>query len=184
MASRSKEEPRSSFLFSQKSWQTNLLQIPQQVHYGEGGPFTRHSAYLSKNLSFRFPGKEALPQGPPYGIPCREMPHHYSLLSFFYQSPRYKNPPPKYQVPLRWKRTKWREMLVSLSPRPPPRIVFRDRCSIPRAPFMQLLKSPLDKPSYRFTNWVCYGKRYLSLEPFLHKLQGPQQGPSLQVPCT
>ena len=102
MAFRSKEEPRSSFLFSQKSWQMNILQIPQQVQYGEGGPFTRHFAYFSKTLSFKFPSKEALPQGPLHGIPCREMPHHYRLPSFIYQNPRSKNPS-KYQVLPGWK---------------------------------------------------------------------------------
>jgi len=35
MASGSKKEPRYTFLFSQKSWQTNPLQVPQQGPYGE-----------------------------------------------------------------------------------------------------------------------------------------------------
>jgi hypothetical protein len=49
-----------SFLFSQKSQQTTALQVLQQGHYGEGGPFTEHFAYLSKTSSFGFPSKGAL----------------------------------------------------------------------------------------------------------------------------
>jgi len=37
-------------------------------------------------------------------------------------------------------------------------------------------KSPVDKPSPRFPKWGPYGKRCQSPEPFLHILQGPQQG--------
>jgi len=49
---------------------------------------------LSKTSSFGFPSKGALPQGPLYGIPRREMPHHYSPPSFIYQSPWCMSPPP------------------------------------------------------------------------------------------
>ena len=102
MASMSKKEPRYTFLFSQKSWQMNSLQVPQQGPYGEGGLFTGHSAYLSKTSSFRFPSNGALPVGLLHGIPHRGMPHHYSPPSFIYQSPQYASPP-TYQVSLGWK---------------------------------------------------------------------------------
>ena len=64
IASGSKKEPRYTLLVSQKSQQTNPLQVPQQGPYGEGGPLTGHFAYLSKTSSFRFPIKGALPPGP------------------------------------------------------------------------------------------------------------------------
>ena len=80
----------------------NPFQVPQQGPYGDGGPFTGHSAYLSKTSSFRFPSKGALPHGPLNAVPRREMPYHYSPPSFIYQSPRYTTPP-TYQVPLGWK---------------------------------------------------------------------------------
>jgi len=52
IASWSKKKPRYALLVSQKSRQTNPLQVPQQGPYGEGGPLTGHFAYLSKlNLS-------------------------------------------------------------------------------------------------------------------------------------
>ena len=89
-----RKEPRYTFLVSQKSQQTNPLQVPQQGPYGEGGPFTGHSASLSKPSSFRFSSKVTLLQGPLLGIPHREMPHHYSPPSFIHQSPRYMRPPP------------------------------------------------------------------------------------------
>jgi len=53
----------------------------------------------------------------------------------------------------------------------------------PRAPFIQLSKSLVDEPSSRFPKWGPYGKRCPSPEPFLHNLQGPQQGsPSSRSP--
>jgi len=64
IASGSKKEPRYTLLVSQKFWQTNPLQVPQQAPYGEGGPFRGHFAYLSKTSSFRFPSKGANPPGP------------------------------------------------------------------------------------------------------------------------
>jgi len=48
IASGSKNEPRYTLFVSQKSQQTNPLQVPQQGPYGEGGPPTGHFAYLSK----------------------------------------------------------------------------------------------------------------------------------------
>ena len=65
-------------------------------------------------------------------------------------------------------------------PRPPPRSLFRERerWTIPRAPFIQLSKSPADEPSSRFPKRGLYGKRCPSPEPFLIILQGPRQGSS------
>ena len=54
MASGSKKGTQIFFIFSQKSRQTNPLQVPQQGPYEERGPCTRHFAYL-KNLIFRVP---------------------------------------------------------------------------------------------------------------------------------
>jgi len=53
---------------------------------------------------------------------------------------------------------------------------LKERGSIPRAPFIQLSKSPVDEPSSTFPRWGPYGKRCPSPEPFLHILQGPQHG--------
>jgi hypothetical protein len=80
MASGFKKEPRYTFIASQKSRQTNSLQVPQQGPYKERGPSTRHFAYLSKTSSFGFPSTGVLPQGPLNGIPRREMPHHLMNL--------------------------------------------------------------------------------------------------------
>ena len=44
LASGSKKEPRYTLLVSQKSRQTNPLQVTQQNPYEEGGPFTGHFA--------------------------------------------------------------------------------------------------------------------------------------------
>ena len=64
----------------------------------------------------------------------------------------------------------------SSPPRPPPQSLFRERCSIPKAPSIHLSKLPVDKPSSRFPKRGPYGKWCPSPEPFLHILQGPQQG--------
>jgi hypothetical protein len=48
MTSGSKKGTQIYFLFSQKSRQTYLFQVPQQGPYREGGPFTGHLAYLSQ----------------------------------------------------------------------------------------------------------------------------------------
>jgi hypothetical protein len=70
MASRSKKGTQIYFSF--------LSDVP--------ATFTGHFAHLSKTSSFGFPSKGTLPQGPLHGIPCRDMPHHYSPPSFIYQS--------------------------------------------------------------------------------------------------
>ena len=57
-------------------------------------------------------------------------------------------------------------------PRCPPQWACSERCQIPRALFIQLSKSLVDKPPSRFP----YGNRCLSPEPFQPILQGPQQG--------
>jgi len=52
----------------------------------------------------------------------------------------------------------------------------RERHHTSRAPFILLTMSPVDEPSSRFPKWGHYGKRCPSPEPFLHILQGPEQG--------
>ena len=59
-----RKEPRYTLLFSQKSQQTNPLQIHQQDSCEKRGPPTGHFAYLSTTSSFGFPSKRAFPQGP------------------------------------------------------------------------------------------------------------------------
>jgi len=61
-------------------------------------------------------------------------------------------------------------------PRPPPRSLFRERYFIPRAPFIDLSKCPVDEPSSRFPKRGFYRKRCPSPEPLLPILQGLQQG--------
>ena len=61
-------------------------------------------------------------------------------------------------------------------PRPPPQSLFRERCSMPRAPFIHFSKSLVDEPSSRFPERGPYGKRCPSPESFLPILQGTQQG--------
>jgi hypothetical protein len=65
-----------------------------------------------------------------------------------------------------------------LPPEAPLRSLFRERERrfIHKAPFIHLSKSPVDEPSFRYPTWGPYGKRCPSPEPFLHILQGPQQG--------
>jgi len=84
----------------------------------------------------------------------------------------------------------WREMPVSgdflniysrvpsegAPPEAPSMEPFKERFSIPRAPFILLSKFPVDEPSFRFPKWDPYGKIYPPPEPFIHILQGPQQG--------
>jgi len=120
------------------------------------------------------------------------MPHRQSPPSFIYQRTRYTRSSPSPHIPgspqmergphgercphletfltyLAWSPVK------ELPPRPPPWSLFRERCSIPRAPFIQLSKSLVDDPSSRFPKQDPYGKRCPSPEPLLHILQGPQQ---------
>jgi hypothetical protein len=78
MASGSKRNPDITFIVSQKSRQTNPLQVPQQGPYKERSPSTGHFAYLSKTSPFGFPSIGVFPQGPLNGIPRREIPQHYS----------------------------------------------------------------------------------------------------------
>jgi len=55
-----RREPRYTIHFSQKSRQTNPLQVPQEGPYRKGGPHKGHFAYLSKTSSSGFPTKGAL----------------------------------------------------------------------------------------------------------------------------
>jgi hypothetical protein len=101
------------------------------------------------------------------------------------------SPPPDSKFPSAGKGPPWREMTVSgaylnISSRvaseeapplrPPPRNLFRERCYVPRALFIQLSKSLVDEPSSRFPKRGPYGKRCPPPEPFLPNLQGPQHG--------
>ena len=106
------------------------------------------------------------------------------------KSPVHETPPPHSRFPSDRKGPPWREMPVSgdflnvssrvtsggAPPRPPPWSLFKERCTTPRAPFIQLSKSLVDKPSSRFPRQGPYGNRCPSPEPFLHIFQGPQQG--------
>ena len=67
MASGSEKGTQIYFSFSQKSRQTKLLQVPQQVPNGKGGPLTGQFAYLSKTFLSRFPVKE-----PSFKVPFME----------------------------------------------------------------------------------------------------------------
>ena len=71
-----------------------------------------------------------------------------------------------------------------LHPRPALRSLFRERCSIPRAPFIQLSKSPVDDPtpvSQTEPPWT----EMPSPEPSFHNFQyPPAKEPLLQVPLT
>jgi len=143
------------------------------------------------DISFGVPSTGALLQGPLHGILRREMPHSLRPPSFILQSPWYMSPPPDFRFPSAGKGPPWREMPVSGAylnissrvpseeappPRPPPQSLFREKSSIPRASFIHLLKSPVDKLSSRFPKWGPYGNRCPSPEPFLPNLQGPQHG--------
>jgi hypothetical protein len=67
--------------------------------------------------------------------------------------------------------------LKELHPRPLPRSLFRERCSIPRAPFNQLSKSPVDElirfqimvswDFVRFTKHVSGEIGFISLDTLL-----------------
>ena len=122
--------------------------------------------------------------------PAERYPVPTALLHSSFKVPGVWTPPPNYRFPSVVKGPLWRERPVSGAflnissrvpikgappPRPPPRSLFRERCSIPTAPFIHLSKSPLDEPSSRFPKRSPYGKRCPSPEPFLHILQGPQQ---------
>jgi len=111
--------------------------------------------------------------------------------SFIHQSKSLVyEPPPHTRFPSDGKLPPWREMPISRDflniscrvpseeapPKAPSMEPLKEKGSIPRAPFIQLSKSTVDKPSSRFPKWSPYGKRCPSPEPFLHILQGPQQG--------
>ena len=156
------------------------------------GPFTAHFAYLSNTTYFGFPSKRARPQGSLHGLPRRDAPSLEPSFIHLSKSPVYE-PLPHTRFPSDGKGPPWREMPVSgdflnISSRvnseeapppprgPPPRSLFRQRRLIHKVPFIHLSKSPADEPSSRFPKRGPYGKRCPSPEPFLHILQGPQQG--------
>jgi len=84
-----KKEPRYTLLVSQKSRQTNSLQVSQQGPYGEGGPFTGHFAHLSKTPSLGFPSKGAFPPGPPMESLAERCPITRALQHIF-QGPQWR----------------------------------------------------------------------------------------------
>ena len=84
--------------------------------------------------------------------PWREMPHPETFLTYLPGSP-----------------------VKELPPRPSPQGLFKEICFIPTAPFIQLSKSLVDKPSSRFPKRGPYVKRYPSMELLLHILQGHKQ---------
>jgi len=62
MTSRFKKVIRYTIHFSQKSQQTNPLQVPQKGPYRKGGPPAGHFAYLSNASSFGFPEQNCFVQ--------------------------------------------------------------------------------------------------------------------------
>ena len=87
----------------------------------------------------------------PHGVRC---PHLETFLTYLPGSPVKKLP---------------------LSP-PPTEPLQTEMLHPPRAPFIQLSKSPVDEPSSKFPTHGPCGKNCPSPEPLLHILQGPQQG--------
>jgi hypothetical protein len=195
-ATGSKKERRYSFLFSQKSQQTNPLQVSQQGPYGEGGPFTGHFVYPSKTSSFGSPVKEPSLKVPLMESLAERCPTTRALLHSSIKVPGIRTPPPIPGSP--WmergphgERCPYPETFLTylpgspvkeLPPRPPPRSLFKERCSIPRAPFIQLSKSPVDEPSSRCPKWGPYGKGCPFSRAFSTYPSGsPAREPSLQV---
>jgi hypothetical protein len=182
IASGSKNEPRYTLLVSQKSRQMNPLQVPQQGPYGEGGLLTGHFAYISnphllgspvKEPSLKVPLMESLTERCPttralfhssikvLGIQAAPPPkrdsHIWRLSQHIFQGPQWRSYPPG-------------SLHGTSSERE------RERHFIHRDPFIHLSKSMVDEPSCRFAKQGPYGRRCPSPEPFLHILQGPQQG--------
>ena len=89
-------------------------------------------------------------EGGPHGERC---PHPETFLTYLPGSPL-------------------KELLL----RSPPQSLFRERCSILTATFIQLSASQVDEPSSSFPKQGPYGKRCPSPEPLLPIFQGPQQG--------
>ena len=130
------------------------LKVPLMESLTERCPSTR--ALL--HSSIKVPGTRAPPHMP--GSPPMETGPHGERCSYMETFLTYLPGSP----------------LKELPPRPPPRSLFKERCSISRAPFIQLSKSPVDEPSYMFPKRGPYGNRCPSPEPFLHMFQGPHQG--------
>jgi hypothetical protein len=109
-------------------------------------------------------------------------------------SPVYDHPPHT-RFPLNGKGPPWRRphletFLTYLPgsptkgpPKPPPRSLFRERCTIPRAPSIQFSKSPVDEPSSRFPEQGPYGNSYLQ-SLFYLSFRVPSKEALHQVPFT
>jgi len=110
-----KKEPRYTFHYSQKSWQMNPLQVPQQGPYRDRGLFTRHFAYLSKPHLLGSPAKEPFPSSPSWNPSQRDASpldptFIHQLKSLVCEAP----PPltPHTRIPSDGKGTPWREMPI------------------------------------------------------------------------
>jgi len=62
--------------------------------------------------------------------------------------------------------------------------LYRVRCSIPRAPFILLPKSPVDKPSNRFPRGPLWGEMPVSRAFSTYPPGSPAREPSPQIPFT
>jgi len=62
--------------------------------------------------------------------------------------------------------------------------LFRVRCSIPRAPFILLSKSPVDKPSNRFPRGPLWGEMPVSRSFSTYPPGSPAREPFPQIPFT
>jgi hypothetical protein len=159
-----RKEPRYTLLISQKSWQTNPLQVPQQGPHEERGPSIGNLASLSKTSTFGFPSKGALPPGSPSQNPSQgdAPPLESSSIcltkSLVYEPPhklgstrpergphRERRPYPE-TFPTHLPGSPMKELPQTPSTEP----LHRERHFIHRAPFIHLSKSPVDKPSSRF----------------------------------
>ena len=153
------------------------------------GTFTGHFAYLSKTSFFGFPSKGALPQGPLYGIPCREMPQHYSPPSVIYQSSQYMSTPPPIPGSPRSERGPHGErclypetFLTYLPGSPVKELPLRPS---PRSPLHPSLKVPNRRALLQVTQTGPLQKEMPVSRAFTTYLSGsPAREPSLQVPFT
>jgi len=159
--------PRLKILVASVSWKGTqiyfsfLSKVPANEpptgsptgHLRRGRPVYRAFPSLSKTSFFRFPIKGTLPQGTLDGIPRKGMLHNYSPPSFIYQSPMVYDPSPHIPGSPRMERGPHGERcpypetfltyipgspVKDLPTRPSPHSLFKERCSIPRALFIQL----------------------------------------------
>jgi len=163
IASGFKKEPRYTLLVSQKSWQTNPLQVPQQGPYGKEGLPTGHFSISQKPHLSGSPVKE--PPGPLMESLAEWWPITRALQHIS-QGPQWRRFP-------------------SQTPSTDP--LQGERCLIHRAP-LTISQSPWQTsppPGSLCREQSLYGRRCPSPEPFSTYPTGtPAGGPSLQVPLT